>query len=130
MTLAIQLNPVRFVSRNKGADFAIHGPDDMELGAAWRKSGDYGDYLSVRLDCPEVESALKHSTDVLGHLVAHVLEPAGDRPLGDGLTELGHRDLCHRESRSFLDERGRSRGAQVGDERFVSARRRRCGLSR
>lgn len=53
-TLAIQLNPVRFVSRNKGADFAIHGPDDTELGAAWRKSGDYGDYLSVRLDCPSL----------------------------------------------------------------------------
>jgi uncharacterized protein (DUF736 family) len=57
-TLTMQLNPVRFVSRNKGADFAIHGPDDMELGAAWRKAGDYGDYLSVRLDCPSLQAPI------------------------------------------------------------------------
>jgi uncharacterized protein (DUF736 family) len=41
---------VRFVRLEKGADYAVHGPDDGELGAAWRKSGDYGDYLSVKLD--------------------------------------------------------------------------------
>ena len=51
-TLGLQLNPVRFVKRSKGADFAVHGPDDGELGAAWRKTGEYGDYLSVKLDCP------------------------------------------------------------------------------
>jgi uncharacterized protein (DUF736 family) len=57
-TLTMQLNPVRFVSRNKEADFAIHGPDDMELGAAWRKVGDYGDYLSVKLDCPSLATPI------------------------------------------------------------------------
>jgi uncharacterized protein (DUF736 family) len=51
-TLSLQLTPVRFVKRDKGADFAIHGPNDGELGAAWRKTGEYGDYLSVKLDCP------------------------------------------------------------------------------
>ena len=64
-------------------------------------------HLGVDLVGRDLEEEL-----VLGHLVAHVLEPAGDRALGDGLTELGHRDLCHRdlchrEWRSFLDERRR-----------------------
>lgn len=53
-TLAFQLNPVRFVRLEKGADYAVHGPDDGELGAAWRKAGGYGDYLSVKLDCPSL----------------------------------------------------------------------------
>jgi len=57
-TLAIQLNPVRFVKRDKGANFALHGPDDGELGAAWLKSGDYGDYLSVKLDCPSLAAPI------------------------------------------------------------------------
>jgi uncharacterized protein (DUF736 family) len=51
-TLAWRLEPVRLLHRDKGADYAIHGPDNCELGAAWRKAGDYGDYLSVKLDCP------------------------------------------------------------------------------
>lgn len=68
-TLSIQLNPVRFLRQDKGANYALHGPDDGELGAAWRKSGQYGDYLSVRLDCPSLLTpinatmALKASND-------------------------------------------------------------------
>lgn len=42
-TLALKLNPVRFVKRTKDADFAVHGPDDGELGAAWCKTGEDGD---------------------------------------------------------------------------------------
>ena len=53
-TLAFQLNPVRLVRQDKGADYAVHGPDDCELGAAWIKSGQFGDYLSVKLDCPSL----------------------------------------------------------------------------
>jgi uncharacterized protein (DUF736 family) len=53
-TLAFQLNPVRLVKRDKGADFAVTGPDDGELGAAWRKAGEFGDFLSIKLDCPSL----------------------------------------------------------------------------
>jgi uncharacterized protein (DUF736 family) len=53
-TLAFRVNPVRFVKRTKGATFSIHGPDDCELGAAWLKAGEFGDYLSVKLDCPSL----------------------------------------------------------------------------
>ena len=69
-TLAWRLDPVRLLRRDKGADFAIHGPDDCELGAAWRKSGDYGDYLSVKLDCPSlpapVSAVIKTRRDSAG----------------------------------------------------------------
>ena len=57
-TLGIQLSPVRFVRQDKGADYTVHGPDDVELGAAWRKSGEWGAYLSVRLDCPTLPSPI------------------------------------------------------------------------
>jgi uncharacterized protein (DUF736 family) len=57
-TLAFQVNPVRLVQRDKGADYAVCGPDDGELGAAWRKTGDYGDYLSVKLDCPSLAAPI------------------------------------------------------------------------
>ena len=33
-TLGLQVNPVRFVRREKGADYALQGPDNGELGAA------------------------------------------------------------------------------------------------
>ena len=36
-TLALQLNPVLMKRRDKGADYGIYGPDDCELGAAWRR---------------------------------------------------------------------------------------------
>jgi uncharacterized protein (DUF736 family) len=57
-TLAFQLNPVRMKRRDKGADYGIYGPDDCELGAAWRRSGEYGDYLSVKLDCPSLPAPI------------------------------------------------------------------------
>ena len=50
-TLIFQVE-ARFVKRDNGANFSILGPNDCELGAAWRKSGEYGDYLSARLDGP------------------------------------------------------------------------------
>jgi uncharacterized protein (DUF736 family) len=58
-TLGIQLNPVRLKRLDKGADYAVHGPDDGELGAAWRKSGEWGAYLSVRLDCPTLPAPIR-----------------------------------------------------------------------
>jgi uncharacterized protein (DUF736 family) len=57
-TLGIQLNDVRFAHRDKGANYAILGPEDCELGAAWLKSGDFGDYLSVRLDSPTLPAPI------------------------------------------------------------------------
>jgi len=52
-TLGIQFKGVTFEPQDKGANYTIYGPDGIgELGAAWLKSGDYGEYLSVRLDCP------------------------------------------------------------------------------
>jgi uncharacterized protein (DUF736 family) len=57
-TLAFQLNPVRMKARDKGADYGIYGPDDCELGAAWRRTGEYGDYLSVKLDCPSLPAPI------------------------------------------------------------------------
>ena len=57
-TLGLQVNPVRFVRREKGADYALQGPDNGELGAAWRKAGEWGDYLSVKLDCPSLPAPI------------------------------------------------------------------------
>ena len=53
-TLGFHVNPVRFVKREKGANFSLYGPDGGELGAAWRKAGEFGDFLSVKLDCPSL----------------------------------------------------------------------------
>ena len=51
--LGIQMKRVRFKSQGKGADYTIYGPDGIgELGAAWLKNGDFGAYLSCRLDGP------------------------------------------------------------------------------
>jgi uncharacterized protein (DUF736 family) len=51
-TLGVQVDDMVFEHRDKGANYAVVGTDGAELGAAWLKSGDYGEYLSVRLDCP------------------------------------------------------------------------------
>jgi uncharacterized protein (DUF736 family) len=48
----------RFVKRDKGANFSIIGPHSGELGAAWRKTGEFGDYLSVRLDGPTLPAPI------------------------------------------------------------------------
>jgi uncharacterized protein (DUF736 family) len=58
-TLGIQLKGIRFKAPDKGANYTICGPDGVgELGAAWVKSGDFGEYLSVRLDCPTLPSPI------------------------------------------------------------------------
>jgi uncharacterized protein (DUF736 family) len=57
-TLGIQLNDVRFEHRDKGANYVIVGDNDGELGAAWLKTGEFGDYLSVRLDCPTLPAPI------------------------------------------------------------------------
>ena len=58
-TLGIHLKGVTFSCQEKGANYTIYGPDGVgELGAAWLKSGDYGEYLSVRLDCPTLPAPI------------------------------------------------------------------------
>ena len=57
-TLGIELNPVRFALLEKGADYGVYGPNNRELGAAWHKSGEWGAYLSVRLDCPTLPAPI------------------------------------------------------------------------
>ena len=54
-TAGLNLTGVVFEKKEKGADFALsaeHNGAAFEVGAAWKKSGDYGDYLSVKLDSP------------------------------------------------------------------------------
>lgn len=51
-TLTFQVDGVHLVHEEKGADYVVRGPDDSELGAAFRKSGQFGDYLSIKLDSP------------------------------------------------------------------------------
>jgi uncharacterized protein (DUF736 family) len=82
--LGIQMKGVRFKSQDKGADYTIYGPDGIgELGAAWLKSGDYGDYLSVRLDCPTLPAPINATMKMT--------------PTEDGLYVLRwqRRDLSH-----------------------------------
>jgi uncharacterized protein (DUF736 family) len=58
-TLGIQSKGVTFKPQDKGANYTIYGPGGIgELGAAWLKSGDYGEYLSVRLDCPTLPAPI------------------------------------------------------------------------
>lgn len=57
-TLTISLNPVEFLKRDKGADYVIRGPGGCDIGAAWRKSGEWGDYLSIKLDGPELQAPI------------------------------------------------------------------------
>ena len=54
------------------------------------RAGDRRRHLGVDLVGGHLEQRL-----VLGDRVADLLEPLGDRALGDGLTELGHRDVGH-----------------------------------
>lgn len=54
-TAGLHLEGVVFEKREKGADFTLSaefGDHVYEIGAAWKKTGDFGDYLSVRLDSP------------------------------------------------------------------------------
>ena len=54
-TAGLNLNGVVFEKMEKGPDFTIsatNGSQCFEVGAAWKKTGEYGDYLSVKLDSP------------------------------------------------------------------------------
>jgi uncharacterized protein (DUF736 family) len=51
-TLGMQLDGVRFEPRDKGANYVVHGPGSSEFGAGWVKSGEFGEYVSAKLDCP------------------------------------------------------------------------------
>ncbi len=54
-TAGLHLTGVVFEAMEKGADFALSaetGSTAFEVGAAWKKTGDYGPYLSVKLDSP------------------------------------------------------------------------------
>ena len=75
--------------RLSDADHRSLGGDDLAEGAVGG-GGDLG-----------VDLVARHLGDrlVAGHRLAGLLEPAGDGPLGDRLTELGHADRqCHRLS--------------------------------
>jgi uncharacterized protein (DUF736 family) len=51
----LNLTGVVFEAMKKGANFAIsaaNGSECFEVGAAWKKEGEYGPYLSVKLDSP------------------------------------------------------------------------------
>jgi uncharacterized protein (DUF736 family) len=48
----MKVEQVRFKHQDRGANYAIVTEDGAELGAAWLKTGEYGDFLSVKLDCP------------------------------------------------------------------------------
>ena len=54
-TAGLNLTGVVFEAMEKGANFAVsaaNGSECFEIGAAWNKSGEYGPYLSVKLDSP------------------------------------------------------------------------------
>lgn len=57
-SLGLRQTRVRFEHRDKGANYVIFGDNDTELGAAWLKTGEFGDYLSVRLDCPTLPAPI------------------------------------------------------------------------
>ena len=58
--------------------------DLLEHALEWRRN------LGIDLVGDDLEERL-----VLGDVVARLLEPLADRPLGDALAELGHRHLRH-----------------------------------
>ncbi len=54
-TAGLNLTDVVFEKRETGVNFALsaeHHGQTFEVGAAWQKSGEFGDYLSVKLDSP------------------------------------------------------------------------------
>jgi uncharacterized protein (DUF736 family) len=84
-TLTFQISSVRFVKRDKGADYTVRGPDDCELGAAWRKSGEWGDYLSVKLDSPALLAAINATMTLkASESGAYLLSWQRQRRNGDG----------------------------------------------
>ena len=54
-TAGLNLDGVVFEKQDKGAAFTLsasHLDQCFEIGAAWNKSGEFGDYLSVKIDSP------------------------------------------------------------------------------
>src|SRR5437870_1188776 len=99
--IALPVTRIRARSANPGAPiFRLEGGpglSNMKFGKASRFADDHDVVLvgyrgldgSVRLDCPEVESALKHSTDFLGekslHAYGDAFRSCAHRLTGDGI---------------------------------------------
>jgi hypothetical protein len=86
------------VGRRRGALVADAGQDRADLDGVALAHQDLGDRAADRgrdLGVDLVGGDLEERF-VLGDRVADLLEPAGDRSLGDGLTELGHGYVGHR----------------------------------
>ncbi len=60
-TAGLHLRGVVFEAMEKGADYALSAEIDgkaFEIGAAWKKSGEYGEYLSVMIDSPALSQRI------------------------------------------------------------------------
>jgi pimeloyl-ACP methyl ester carboxylesterase len=103
---AVPVTRIRARSANPGVPiFRLEGGpgiSNMKFGKASRFADDHDVVLvgyrgvdgSVRLDCPEVESALKHSTDFLGekslHAYGDAFRSCAHRLTGDGVDLAGY----------------------------------------
>src|SRR6266516_5804456 len=124
--IALPVKRIRARSANPGAPiFRLEGGpglSNMKFGKASRFADDHDVVLvgyrgldgSVRLDCPEVESALKHSTDFLGEKSLHAY--------GDAF-----RACAHRLTNDGVDLAGYGLAQQVDD---LEAARRALGYKR
>ena len=124
--IALPVTRIRARSANPGAPiFRLEGGpglSNMKFGKASRFADDHDVVLvgyrgldgSVRLDCPEVESALKHSTDFLGEKFF--------RAYGDAF-----RSCAHRLTNDGVDLAGYGLAQQVDD---LEAARRALGYKR
>src|SRR5436190_11602736 len=104
--IALPVTRIRARSANPGAPiFRLEGGPgltNMNFAKASRFAGDHDVVLvgyrgvdgSVRLDCPEVESALKHSTDFLGRQSFRAygdgFRTCAERLMGDGVDLAGY----------------------------------------
>ncbi len=60
-TAGLHLRKVVFEAMEKGADYALSAEIEgqcFEIGAAWKKSGEYGEYLSVMIDSPALPARI------------------------------------------------------------------------
>jgi uncharacterized protein (DUF736 family) len=48
----------RLEPREKGADYVVLGAGNTEIGAAWHRSGEWGSYLSLRIECPTLPAPI------------------------------------------------------------------------
>ena len=124
--IALPVTRIRARSANPGVPiFRLEGGpglSNMKFGKASRFADDHDVVLvgyrgvdgSVRLDCPEVESALKHSTDFLGNKSLHAY--------GDAFRSCAHRLTDH-----GIDLAGYGLAQQVDD---LEAARKALGYKR